>query len=90
MRLRSILAAALTAGLGVVAGAPASAESVNRDCRVVTSFSNACGAVASDTSKRYAVGEGVSEQQAEADTIANCTKAGGTECDIEAWSCTGR
>lgn len=154
-----ILAAALTAGLGV-AGAPASAQSVNRcidqcfngvgdqpgstvlrdlcvkqcnkpkvtfgaiaygpestavgwsydyetqdearhtalkncaphgnDCRVVASFSNACGAVAAGTNKRYATGEGVSEKQAKADATANCKKAGGTECDIQAWTCTGR
>src|SRR5690348_5290872 len=31
-------------------------------CRVVTSFSNACGAVAAGTNKRYAIGEGVSEK----------------------------
>ena len=60
------------------------------DCRVVTSFSNACGAVAAGANKRYAIGEGVSEKQAEADAVANCSKAGGTECDIQAWSCTGR
>ncbi len=60
------------------------------DCRVVTSFSNACGAVAAGTNKRYAIGEGVSEKQAEADAIAKCSKAGGTDCDIQAWSCTGR
>jgi Domain of unknown function (DUF4189) len=60
------------------------------DCRVVTSFSNACGAVASGTNKRYAIGEGLSEKQAKADAIANCSKAGGTECDIQAWSCSGR
>jgi uncharacterized protein DUF4189 len=60
------------------------------DCRVVTSFSNACGAVAAGTNKRYAIGEGVSEKQAQADAIAKCSKAGGTECEIQAWSCSGR
>jgi len=60
------------------------------DCRVVTSFSNACGAVAAGSNKRYAIGEGVSGKQAQADAIANCKKAGGTECDIQAWSCTNR
>ncbi|MGH9809806.1 MAG: DUF4189 domain-containing protein [Terriglobia bacterium] len=60
------------------------------DCRVVTSFSNSCGAVAAGTNKRYAIGEGVSENQAQADAIANCNKAGGTGCDIQAWSCTNR
>ena len=60
------------------------------DCRVVTSFSNACGAVASGANKRYAIGEGVSSKQAQADAIAKCSSAGGTDCDIQAWSCTGR
>ena len=60
------------------------------DCRVVMSFSNACGAVAAGSNKRYAIGEGVSEKQAQADAMAKCSKAGGTECDIQAWSCTGR
>lgn len=159
MKSRWILAAALAVGLGV-AGAPASAQSVNRcidecfdahidqpghtelrdmcvaqcnkpkvlfgaiaygpeseatgwsydyetedqarhhaltncaqhgnDCRVVTSFSNACGAVAAGTNKRYAIGEGVSSKQAQADAIAKCSKTGGTECDIQAWSCSNR
>jgi uncharacterized protein DUF4189 len=60
------------------------------DCKVVTSFSNACGAVASGSNTRYAIGEGVSGKQAQADALANCKSAGGTECDIQAWSCTGR
>ena len=60
------------------------------DCRVVTSFSNACGAVAAGSNQRYAIGEGVSATQAKADAIANCRSGGGTECDIQAWSCTNR
>ena len=60
------------------------------DCRVVTSFSNACGAVAAGSNQHYAIGEGVSANQAKADAVANCRSAGGTECDIQAWSCTNR
>jgi hypothetical protein len=60
------------------------------DCRVVTSFSNSCGAVAAGTNLRYAVGEGVSEKQAESDAMEKCRRAGGTDCDIQAWSCTNR
>jgi hypothetical protein len=58
------------------------------DCRVVMSFSNSCGAVAAGTNKRFATGEGVSQKQAQADAVANCSSAGGTKCDIQAWSCT--
>jgi Domain of unknown function (DUF4189) len=58
------------------------------DCRVVMSFSNSCGAVAAGTNLRYATGEGVSEKQAEADALAKCGGAGGTQCDIQAWTCT--
>lgn len=60
------------------------------DCRVVTSFSNSCGAVAAGTNLRYAIGEGISGKQAQADAIAKCKSAGGADCDIQAWSCTNR
>ncbi len=61
-----------------------------KDCRVVTSFSNSCGAVAAGTNLRYAVGEGVTAEQAQADAVAKCTRAGGTDCEFQAWSCSGR
>lgn len=59
------------------------------DCEIVTSFSNSCAAVAAGNNSRFAVGQGGDERSARAMAADACRKAGGTRCEIQAWSCTG-
>lgn len=57
------------------------------DCKVVVSFSNSCAAVAAGTNKRFATGQASNRQQAQASAVAACRRQGGTQCEIQAWSC---
>jgi hypothetical protein len=58
------------------------------DCKVVTSFSNSCAAVAAvEDQGRYATGQGDTRDEAQSNALAVCKKQGKGECEIEAWTC---
>jgi hypothetical protein len=58
------------------------------DCRVVVDFWNSCAAVAADgTTIAYGLGD--NQGQAEQGAIASCEEDGGSNCAVQAWSCTG-
>lgn len=57
------------------------------DCKVVVSLFNSCGAVAAGDNKHFAVVQASKGEQAQANAIAACTKQGGTNCEVQAWSC---
>ncbi len=57
------------------------------DCKIVTSFTNACAAVASGAKDKFAAVQAASRKQAEADALAACGKSAGGKCEIEAWTC---
>ncbi|MFI4988474.1 MAG: DUF4189 domain-containing protein [Alphaproteobacteria bacterium] len=56
-------------------------------CKVVVSFLNSCGAVASGADDHFATGQALTREQAEAKALAACEANGGGKCKIEAWSC---
>src|SRR5215813_10440705 len=57
------------------------------DCQVVVDFWNTCAAVAaSGDIVRYGLGD--TEDEAQGDAVATCEKDGGTQCEVQAWSCT--
>ena len=51
------------------------------------SLFNSCGAVAAGDNKRFAVAQASKGEQAQANAIAACTKQGGANCEVQAWSC---
>lgn len=57
------------------------------DCKVVVSFSNSCAAVAAGTNKRFATGQASNREEAQAKAVAACGRQGGTQCELQAWSC---
>lgn len=57
------------------------------DCKVVTSFTNTCAAVASGAKDKFAAVQAASRKQAEADALAACGKSAGGKCEIEVWTC---
>lgn len=58
------------------------------DCQVVVDFWNSCAAVAADGAT-VAYGLGDNQTQAESGAIASCQNDGGSNCKVQAWSCTG-
>ena len=58
------------------------------DCQVVVDFWNTCAAVAA-AGDTVAYGLGDSRGIAEGEALAACAKDGGTNCAVQAWSCTG-
>ena len=58
------------------------------DCQVVVDFWNTCAAIAADQAV-VAYGLGDTQGKAQDQAIAACTKDGGTQCVVQAWSCTG-
>ena len=52
-------------------------------CEVVSSFRNACGAVANGP-KRFAAMNGVTRQEAETKALRKC----GEGCEVAVWACT--
>jgi hypothetical protein len=60
------------------------------DCKIVTSFSNSCAAVAAvDSKNRFTVGQGSSRAQAQSKAMASCASQIGGKCEIQDWSCSG-
>ena len=57
------------------------------DCQVVVDFWNSCAAVAADQDV-VAYGLGDTQAKAEDQAMAACTKDGGKQCAVQAWSCT--
>jgi hypothetical protein len=58
------------------------------DCKIVATFANGCAAVAAvEADGRYAVGQGHSGPQAQANAMSTCRAGGGGQCEIEVWSC---
>jgi|GEM_PF-2422127 len=58
------------------------------DCKVVSSFSNACAAVASGARDRFAAAEAKTREQAQAEALAACGRSAGGKCEVEVWSCS--
>jgi hypothetical protein len=58
------------------------------DCKIVSIFSNACAAVASGASNRFAAAEAKTREQAQAEALAACGHSAGGKCEIEVWSCS--
>jgi hypothetical protein len=57
------------------------------DCKVVSSFSNACAAVAAGGKGRFAAAEAKTRDQAETEALAACGRGDG-KCEVEVWSCS--
>jgi hypothetical protein len=57
------------------------------DCQVVVDFWNSCAAVAAD-GRTVAYGLGGNENVAQDQALTACSKDGGSNCEIQAWSCT--
>jgi hypothetical protein len=57
------------------------------DCQVVVDFWNSCAAVAAD-GRIVAFGLGDNQGQAEGSAVAACQGDGGSNCEVQAWSCT--
>jgi uncharacterized protein DUF4189 len=57
------------------------------DCKIVSSSSDSCAAVAAGSNKRYSVAEAVTGERAQSNALAQCEKSGGTKCEIQVWSC---
>ena len=57
------------------------------DCKIVVSFQDSCAAVAAGDNNRFAVGQAPKSEQARASALAACTHEGGTNCEVQAWSC---
>ena len=57
------------------------------DCKVVVTIYNSCAAVAAGDDKCFAVAEARRGEQAQANAVAACTKQGGANCEVQAWSC---
>jgi hypothetical protein len=69
-------------------GALADCRPNGDDCKVVTSFSNSCAAVAAIESKNvYATGGGSSEKAAEDSALKACERDHGKGCEVEVWTC---
>jgi hypothetical protein len=59
------------------------------DCKVVTSYSKTCGAVAAVEEKSvFSVGQGSSQDKAETAAMTACTRQYGTGCQVEVWTCS--
>jgi hypothetical protein len=59
------------------------------DCKVVTSFSNSCAAVAAIEKKNvFSTGSGGSEQGAKDSALKACERDHGKGCEIEVWTCS--
>jgi serine/threonine-protein kinase len=65
----------------------AACKATGTDCRVMVDFWNTCAAIAT-AGQTAAYGLGKSQQLAESEAIAACTKDGGSGCVVQAWSCT--
>jgi hypothetical protein len=60
------------------------------DCRIVSSFSNTCGAVAAVEAKHlFMTGLGSARTTAQNAAMASCQSKIGGKCEIEVWSCAG-
>ncbi|MCC7271999.1 MAG: DUF4189 domain-containing protein [Alphaproteobacteria bacterium] len=59
------------------------------DCRIVTSFVNACGALAVQ-GRTAAGGTGKSRAEAEAASLAACRATAGGGCAVTAWACNAK
>jgi hypothetical protein len=57
------------------------------DCKIVVTIYNSCAAVAADDNQHFAVVEARKGETAQANALAACTQQGGTNCEIQAWSC---
>ena len=57
-------------------------------CKVVTSFSNACAALAVGVNNRFAASQAINKQQAESEALNACRIGGGTNCNIRVGFCT--
>ena len=57
-----------------------------RDCKIVSTFSNACAAVAA-AGKRFSVATANTGAKARADAMTACGRGGGGVCEVKVWSC---
>ena len=77
----------LTSGAAAERRALANCVKHGNDCRIVASFSNSCAAVAAGTNTRFATAQASTRKQAEAGALAGCSRGGGDDCEIKAWTC---
>lgn len=67
-------------------------EACSRDgvkgCFVVAWFRNTCGALATDSRRIYGFGHSRNAQVAQVNSIEECRKAGGTDCEVREIICT--
>jgi hypothetical protein len=64
-------------------------QSCGNDCKVVVRFTNACGALAVGTDRRYGTGWAGNRQEAESTAMGYCSSST-TGCGIARWVCTTR
>lgn len=57
-----------------------------KDCKIVSTFSNGCAAVAA-AGKRFSVVTASTGAKARADAMAACGKGGAGACEVKVWSC---
>jgi hypothetical protein len=66
------------------------AAGMANDCRVVVSYQNACGAVASGRGHHYGWASEPTEAQAEGRAMAYCRDSAGDSCRLVRVSCSNR
>jgi hypothetical protein len=58
------------------------------DCKIVSSFSNACAALASGAGNGFAAAEAKTREQAQKEALVACSRSTGGKCEVEVWSCS--
>jgi hypothetical protein len=59
------------------------------DCQVVMTFFDQCGALAETPKYEVSPGLGKTRKEAEDRSLAACRAAGGKNCSVAAWTCSG-
>ena len=59
------------------------------DCQVVITFIDQCGALAETPRHEVSTGLGKTRKEAEDRSLAACRAAGGKDCSVAAWTCSG-
>ncbi len=56
-------------------------------CKVVISFSETCAALAAGNNDRFAASRGDWRGEAQGNALTACSRNGGKNCEIKAWTC---
>jgi hypothetical protein len=59
------------------------------DCQVVITFIDQCGALAETPKREVSSGLGKTRKEAEDRSVEACRAAGGKDCSVAAWTCSG-